>query len=68
VYVEFTGVARDGRAEIRLAFHPLAQAVWCGGVLMVFGALFAMWPRRAAGEVEALVREARTGSVTAGDA
>jgi cytochrome c biogenesis factor len=43
VYVVLRGVARD-RADLRIAFNPLAVWVWIGGAVVAIGGLLIGWP------------------------
>ena len=43
VYIVLAGVARD-RAQLRIAFNPLAVWVWIGGAALAIGGLMLAWP------------------------
>ena len=43
VYVVLAGVVRD-RAQLRIAFNPLAVWVWLGGAALAIGGLMLAWP------------------------
>ena len=46
VYVVLTSVERD-RAQLRIAFNPLAVWVWLGGAALAVGGLMIVWPAHA---------------------
>jgi len=46
VYVVLAGVMRD-RAQLRIAFNPLAVWVWLGGAALAIGGLMLAWPSQA---------------------
>jgi cytochrome c-type biogenesis protein CcmF len=46
LYVNFSGVAEEGTAEIEAYLFPLVSWLWIGAVVLVAGTLIAMVPAR----------------------
>jgi cytochrome c-type biogenesis protein CcmF len=46
VYVVLVGLTPDGLARISVFVNPMMMWIWIGGVIMVVGALIAVWPSR----------------------
>ncbi len=46
VYVVLVGLTPDGLARISVFINPMMMWIWIGGIVMVIGALIAVWPGR----------------------
>jgi cytochrome c-type biogenesis protein CcmF len=57
VYVVLAGFDDTGQAaSFKIFVNPMMSWMWVGGLVMIFGTLLALWPRRTAAPVEARVR------------
>ncbi len=53
VYLILGGFDYDNqRAELKIMINPLVNVVWAGGILMLLGAIWIIWPRKQNGGVQ----------------
>lgn len=45
LYLILAGLEQDGTATFQVEVNPMVLWMWVGGVLMVLGAAFSLWPR-----------------------
>lgn len=46
LYTILAGWGKDGTATFKIFINPLVYWLWIGGYVLVFGAIFALWPGR----------------------
>lgn len=52
LYLSLVRLGDDGQSvSVRALVEPLVAWLWVGGLVMFAGALYSLWPRRAAAEV-----------------
>jgi cytochrome c-type biogenesis protein CcmF len=56
LYVILTDFHDDGSASFRVLINPMVSWIWAGGVVLVLGAVIAMWPSARERREEAVVR------------
>ncbi|MDA8442711.1 MAG: heme lyase CcmF/NrfE family subunit [Peptococcaceae bacterium] len=44
LYVILAGWEKNGAADLKVFVNPLVSWLWYGGYVVIFGAIFAMWP------------------------
>ncbi|HEY3375090.1 MAG TPA: cytochrome c-type biogenesis CcmF C-terminal domain-containing protein [Candidatus Aquicultor sp.] len=57
IFVVFNGIDEQGAMSIDIKVNPLVSFVWIGSVILIFGTMVSMWPKRAAATETEEVKE-----------